>query len=52
MQTQIKFEVKKVHHDGSYVLPMPEGYDLKKILNRVIRRAGVRVLNRVMAPAC
>ena len=28
---------------------MPEGYDLKKILTRTIRRAGVRVSNRVMA---
>ncbi len=43
------FDVKKVHHNGSYVLPMPEGYDLKKILTRMIRRAGVRVSNRVMA---
>ena len=43
------YDVKKVHHTGSYVLPMPEGYDLKKILTRAIRRAGVRVLNRVMA---
>jgi succinate dehydrogenase/fumarate reductase flavoprotein subunit len=42
------FDVKKVHHHGSYVLPMPEGYDLKKILTRKIKRAGVRVLNRVM----
>ena len=37
------FDVKKVHHNGSYVLPMPEGYDLKKILTRMIRRSGVRV---------
>jgi succinate dehydrogenase/fumarate reductase flavoprotein subunit len=43
------FDVKKVHHKGSYVLPMPEGYDLKKILMRVLKRAGVRVVNRVMA---
>jgi succinate dehydrogenase/fumarate reductase flavoprotein subunit len=42
------FDVKKVHHKGSYVLPMPEGYDLKKILTRLIRRSGVRVENRVM----
>jgi succinate dehydrogenase/fumarate reductase flavoprotein subunit len=42
------FDVKKVHHKGSYVLPMPEGYDLKKILTRLIRRSGVRVCNRVM----
>jgi succinate dehydrogenase/fumarate reductase flavoprotein subunit len=43
------FDVKKVHHKGSYVLPMPEGYDLKKILTRVLKRSGVRVINRVMA---
>ena len=43
------FDVKKVHHNGSYVLPMPEGYDLKKILTRLLRRSGVRVSNRVMA---
>ena len=44
-----EFDVKKVHHKGSYVLPMPEGYDLKRILMRRIKRAGVRVINRVMA---
>jgi succinate dehydrogenase/fumarate reductase flavoprotein subunit len=44
-----EYDVKKVHHNGSYVLPMPEGYDLKKILTRTIRRSGVRVSNRVMA---
>lgn len=43
------FDVKKVHHKGSYVLPMPEGYDLKKILMRVLKRAGVQIVNRVMA---
>jgi succinate dehydrogenase/fumarate reductase flavoprotein subunit len=43
------FDVKKVHHQGRYVLPMPEGYDLKKILNRLIKRAGVQVVNRFAA---
>ncbi len=43
------YDVKKVHHKGSYGLPMPEGYDIKKILTRVIREAGVKVENRVMA---
>jgi succinate dehydrogenase/fumarate reductase flavoprotein subunit len=43
-----EYDVKKVHHMGSYVLPMPEGYDLKKILSRLIKRAGVRVENRLM----
>ena len=40
------YDVKKVHHKGSYVLPMPEGYDIKKILTRVIRQRGVRLENR------
>jgi succinate dehydrogenase/fumarate reductase flavoprotein subunit len=44
-----EFDVKKVHHNGNYVLPMPEGYDLKRILYRKIKQAGVRVVNRVMA---
>lgn len=43
------FDVKKVHHKGTYVLPMPEGYDLKKILTRMVRRVGVKVSNRIMA---
>ena len=42
------FDVKKVHHKGTYVLPMPEGYDLKKILTRMLRRVGVKVSNRIM----
>ena len=42
------FDVKKVHHKGTYVLPMPEGYDLKKILTRQMRRVGVKVSNRIM----
>src|SRR5688572_25932520 len=43
------FDVKKVHHNGNYVLPMPEGYDLKRILTRRIKQAGVKVINRMMA---
>src|ERR1700761_7893917 len=43
------YDLKKVHHKGSYVLPMPEGYDMKKILTRVIRRTGVKTENRIMA---
>ena len=43
------FDVKKVHHNGAYVLPMPEGYDLKKILSRRIKRASVHVSNRILA---
>jgi len=43
------YDVKKVHHKGSYVLPMPEGYDIKKYLAKEIRQRGVKVENRVMA---
>jgi len=28
---------------------MPEGYDIKKLLTRMIRRVGVKTENRVMA---
>ena len=44
-----EFDVKKVHHKGSYVLPMPEGYDIKRILTRRLKQAGVQIENRVMA---
>jgi succinate dehydrogenase/fumarate reductase flavoprotein subunit len=37
------YDVKKVHHLGTYVLPMPEGHNVKKILYRRLRRNGVRV---------
>ncbi len=45
------YDVKKVHHNGAYVLPMPEGYDLKKILARRIKRASVHVSNRILGDA-
>jgi succinate dehydrogenase/fumarate reductase flavoprotein subunit len=44
-----EYDVKKVHFKGSYVLPMPEGYDVKKILMRTLRKHQVEVENRVMA---
>jgi succinate dehydrogenase/fumarate reductase flavoprotein subunit len=43
------YDVKKVHHLGTYVLPMPEGHNVKKILYRRLRRNGVRVENRFQA---
>lgn len=43
------YELKQVHRVGKYVLPMPEGKDLKKILARQVKRTGVKVINRVMA---
>lgn len=43
------YDLKQVHRVGKYVLPMPEGKDLKKILTRQVKRHGARVTNRVMA---
>lgn len=47
-----EYAVRKVHRSGSYVLPMPEGKDVKKVLYRVLRhrdlRERVRIENRVM----
>jgi len=34
------YDVKKVHHLGSYVLPMPEGGSVKKILYRQLPHGG------------
>ena len=47
--TEGKYDLKQVHRVGKYVLPMPEGKDLKKILSRQVRRNKVKVVNRVMA---
>ncbi|PWC40363.1 fumarate reductase/succinate dehydrogenase flavoprotein subunit [Azospirillum sp. TSO22-1] len=43
------YAVKKVHHMGAYVLPMPEGYNVKKVIYRQIRKVGVEVSNRLTA---
>ncbi len=47
-----EYHVRQVHRSGSYVLPMPEGKDVKKVLYRVMRersmRARIRIENRVM----
>jgi succinate dehydrogenase/fumarate reductase flavoprotein subunit len=43
------FDVKKVHHLGSYVLPMPNGETVKKALYRQLRREKVLISNRYMA---
>src|SRR5215475_12956584 len=44
-----EFNVRKVHHLGTYVLPMPEGHHVKKILYRQLRKLRVEVTNRYMA---
>ncbi|TWP51153.1 fumarate reductase/succinate dehydrogenase flavoprotein subunit [Lentzea tibetensis] len=47
-----EYHVRQVHRSGSYVLPMPEGKDVKKVLYRVMRersmRERIRIENRVM----
>lgn len=43
------YDLKQVHRVGKYVLPMPEGKDLKKILTRQVKRHKALVTNRVMA---
>lgn len=42
------YAVKKVHHMGAYVLPMPEGHDIKKVLYRQLKRARVEISNRLV----
>ncbi|CAM3807383.1 fumarate reductase/succinate dehydrogenase flavoprotein subunit [Smaragdicoccus niigatensis] len=47
-----EYAVRRVHRSGSYVLPMPEGKDVKKVLYRVLRQRSMRekiqIENRVM----
>ncbi|GAB3994119.1 hypothetical protein GCM10029992_07630 [Glycomyces albus] len=47
-----EYAVRRVHRSGSYVLPMPEGKEVKKVLYRELRsrnvRANVMMTNRVM----
>lgn len=43
------YDLKQVHRVGKYVLPMPEGKDLKTILTRQVKRHKVKVTNRVIA---
>lgn len=44
-----EYDVKKVHHLGTYVLPMPNGDTVKKALYRQLRRARILISNRYMA---
>ncbi|OSI50533.1 fumarate reductase/succinate dehydrogenase flavoprotein subunit [Bradyrhizobium canariense] len=43
------YAVKKMHHIGTYVLPMPNGETVKKALYRQLRRARILISNRYMA---
>jgi len=42
------YAVKKVHHMGRYVLPMPEGHDIKKILYRQLKKARIEITHRLV----
>ena len=42
------YAVRKVHHLGSYVLPMPEGHHMKRVLYRQLKKARVDITNRVV----
>lgn len=44
-----EYDVKKVHHIGTYVLPMPNGDTVKKALYRQLRKARIQISNRYMA---
>ena len=43
------YAVRKVHHMGTYVLPMPEGHHMKKVLYRQLKKWRVDITNRYMA---
>jgi succinate dehydrogenase/fumarate reductase flavoprotein subunit len=43
------FAMRKVHHMGTYVLPMPEGHNVKSALYRRLKRAQVEITNRLVA---
>ena len=44
-----EYDLKKVHHLGTYVLPMPNGDTVKKALYRQLKRERVLISNRYMA---
>nr|WP_315237190.1 fumarate reductase/succinate dehydrogenase flavoprotein subunit [uncultured Albidiferax sp.] len=43
------FAMRKVHHMGTYVLPMPEGHNVKNVLYRRLKRARVEMSQRLVA---
>ena len=43
------YAVRKVHHMGTYVLPMPQGHDVKKVLYRQLKRTRVEITHRLVA---
>ncbi|SMC22627.1 Succinate dehydrogenase/fumarate reductase, flavoprotein subunit [Andreprevotia lacus DSM 23236] len=43
------YAMRKVHHLGTYVLPMPEGHDIKKVLYRQLKKNRIDITNRLVA---
>jgi len=43
------YAMRKVHHMGTYVLPMPEGHNIKAVLYRRLKRARVEMSQRLVA---
>ena len=43
------YAMRKVHHMGTYVLPMPEGHDIKRVLYRRLKRVRIGITNRLVA---
>lgn len=42
------YAMRKVHHMGTYVLPMPEGHNIKNVLYRRLKRARVEMSQRLV----
>ena len=42
------YAMRKVHHMGTYVLPMPEGHSIKNVLYRRLKRARVEMSQRLV----
>lgn len=42
------YAMRKVHHMGTYVLPMPEGHNIKNVLYRRLKRARVEMTQRLV----
>jgi succinate dehydrogenase/fumarate reductase flavoprotein subunit len=43
------YAMRKVHHMGTYVLPMPEGHDIKRVLYTRLKRVRIGITNRLVA---
>ncbi|KAF1019945.1 MAG: Succinate dehydrogenase flavoprotein subunit [Paracidovorax wautersii] len=43
------YAMRKVHHMGTYVLPMPEGHNVKNVLYRRLKRLRVEMSQRLVA---